>query len=143
MNSGFCVSPGYAHAIACFCYRDHIVGFGDELKPSDCSRLFSIDRLIRTEISTLIGLMIRAPRDLALPQPNKLKAYIFRTEALLKELHEAMEEPVTAELWAAPTGSGHGQKYRSIGECSRNAGTDFLWRRVKPMCRLRQDQNSI
>jgi hypothetical protein len=98
-----CASPGYAHAIAYFCYRDHFVGFGDELKPEDYSKLFSIERLIRTEISTLIGLMNRAPRDLALPDPTKLEAYLVQTEALLTELHQAMVEPTTAELRAALT----------------------------------------
>jgi hypothetical protein len=70
--AALCASPGYAHATAYFCYRDHFVGFGDELKSEDYFKLFSIERLIRTEISTLIGLMIRAPRDLALPDPKKL-----------------------------------------------------------------------
>jgi hypothetical protein len=78
------VSPGYGHAIAYFCYRDHIVGLGDELKPDDFSKLFSFERLIRTEISTLIGLMIRAPRDLTIPEPKKLEAYVVQTEALLE-----------------------------------------------------------
>jgi hypothetical protein len=95
------VSPGYGHAIAYFCYRDHIVGLGDELKPDDFSKLFSFERLIRTEISTLIGLMIRAPRDLTIPEPKKLEAYVVQTEALLEELHEAMRQPMMAELQAA------------------------------------------
>jgi hypothetical protein len=51
-----CVSGGYIHAIASFCFRDHVVGFGDELRGEDYAKLFSFDRLIRTEISTLIGL---------------------------------------------------------------------------------------
>ncbi len=98
--AALCASPGYAHAIAYFCYRDHFVGFGDQLKPEDYSKLFSIERLIRTEISTLIGLMIRAPRDLALPDPTKLEAYIVQTEALLKELHQVMLGSTRAELQA-------------------------------------------
>jgi hypothetical protein len=96
-----CASPGYAHAIAYFCYRDHVVGFGDELKPEDYSKLYSIERLIRTEISTLIGLMLRAPRDLTLPDQKKLEEYIVQTETLLKELHRAMEQPMMGELRAA------------------------------------------
>ena len=61
--AALCASPGYVHAIAYFCYRDHVVGFGDELKAEDYSKLFSMDRLIRTEISTLIGLMLRAAQQ--------------------------------------------------------------------------------
>ena len=99
--AALCVSPGYAHAIAYFCYRDHIVGFGDELKPEDYSKLFSAERLIRTEISTLIGLMLRAPRDFTLPEPKTLEVYIKQTEVLLEELHQALQQPMRAELEAA------------------------------------------
>jgi hypothetical protein len=99
--AALCASPGYAHAIAYFCYRDHFVGFGDKLKPEDYSKLFSIERLIRTETSTLIGLMVRAPRDLALPEPKKLETYIVQTEALLEELHQVMLEPAREESQAA------------------------------------------
>jgi hypothetical protein len=95
-----CTSPGYAHAIAYFCFRDHIVGFGDELESEDYAGLFSSERLIRAEISTLIGLMIRAPRDFDLPDQETLETYIVQTEALLKELHEALQEPMTKELRA-------------------------------------------
>lgn len=50
-----CANPGYAHAVAFLCYRDHIVGYGDELKPKDYAKLFSRERLIRTEVATLTG----------------------------------------------------------------------------------------
>ena len=53
--AALCVSPGYIHAIAHFCFRDHVIGFGDVLRGEDYAKLFSFDRSIRTEISTLIG----------------------------------------------------------------------------------------
>ena len=59
--AGVCQRPGFPHAIAAFCYRDNIVGYSDELKGEDYAKMFSSNRLIRTEISTLIGLMARAP----------------------------------------------------------------------------------
>jgi hypothetical protein len=99
--AALCASPGYAHAIAYFCYRDHFVGFADELKPEDYPNLFSTERLIRTEISTLIGLMLRGPRDLNLPEPKALEAYVAQTEVLLNELHQALQQPMRAELEAA------------------------------------------
>ena len=101
--AGLCATPGYAHAIAYFCYRDQFIGISDELKPEDYSKLFSAERLIRTEISTLIGLMLRAPRDLTLPEPKTFEAYIVRTEALLEELHHALRQPMLAELQTEPT----------------------------------------
>jgi hypothetical protein len=96
--AALCISPGYAHAVAHFCLRDQVVGYGDALKSEDYAKLFSFDRLIRTEISTLIGLMVRAPRDLTMPDGKILEGYIGRTEALLKELHHAMNAPAMAEL---------------------------------------------
>jgi hypothetical protein len=54
-----CGSPGFAHAIAFFCYRDNLVRFKEELTPDSLAHLHSGSQLIRTEISTLIGLLAR------------------------------------------------------------------------------------
>ncbi|MGF1630204.1 MAG: YecA family protein [Kiloniellaceae bacterium] len=99
--AALCASPGYAHAIAYFCFRDHVVGYGDSLKGADYAKLFSFERLIRTEISTLVGLMVRALRDLTMPDTKTLESYIERTDTLLKELHEALNEPAKTELQKA------------------------------------------
>ncbi|ANY77101.1 hypothetical protein BB934_01770 [Microvirga ossetica] len=98
-----CASPGYAHAIAYLCFRDHVVGYGEALQGDDYAQLFSPGRLIRTEMTTLIGLMVRAPRDLTVPGMKTLENYIERTEALLKELQEAFGEPIKAEFQKAIT----------------------------------------
>ena len=45
--------------------------------------------------------MLRAPRDLAIPDPKQLQDHIERTEALLKELHQAMMQPAMSELQTA------------------------------------------
>ena len=57
------------------------------------AKMFSRTRLIRTEITTLIGLMIRAPIDFSLPAPQILSDYIKHSEALLEELHQTMFPP--------------------------------------------------
>ena len=56
----------------------------------DLEYQYSHDKLARTEISTLIGLMLQRPIDLSLPEPNAVRGYIGRTEALLNEFHQAM-----------------------------------------------------
>ena len=53
----------------------------------------SRSRLIRTEITTLIGLTMRGPIDFSLPAPEVLSDYIQRAEALLEELHQTMLPP--------------------------------------------------
>ena len=89
-----CVSPGFIHAIALICYRDNTVGFKEVLTSDDLVKMYSDSRLIRTEVSTLIGLMGKAPIDFALPAPEALSTYIETAERLLDELHRSMSKPM-------------------------------------------------
>ena len=96
-----CTSPGYVHALAYLCFRDNIVGYSDEMHAEDMDNLFSMDRLIRTETSTLIGLMVQQEIDWSLPDPETTQYYIDETEKLLKELHKSMSAKVWSSLEAA------------------------------------------
>jgi hypothetical protein len=89
-----CSLPGFVHAIALFCYRDNLVRFGEELTPDDLQKLHSSERLIRTEVATLIGLLARKPIDYTLPEPTALQDYLDRSQALMDELHQAI-----ASVW--------------------------------------------
>lgn len=88
--SNLCRLPGYVHAIAYFCYRENTVVYDGMMTAKDMAYLFSTTRLIRTEISTLIGLMIQGEIDYSLPPPKILQEYITRTETLLEEMHKAI-----------------------------------------------------
>jgi SEC-C motif len=96
--STICTSPGYVHALAYLCFRDSVVGYSEEMSGEDVSHLFSPDRLIRTETSTLIGLMVQQGIDCSLPNAQTIQHYIGETERLLKELHENMSAPMMEEL---------------------------------------------
>lgn len=85
-----CSSPGYIHTVAFFCHRDNIIRYSGEMKPEDLRHLFSRDRLIRTEISTLIGLMLKHEVSYEIPAPSAMQSYIDKTEELLEELHWSM-----------------------------------------------------
>lgn len=86
-----CTSAGYIHAIAYFCWRDNLIRHsGPQVVAKDLEHLHSHDRLLRTEIATLIGLMVQKPFDLLLPKPADMQAYIAGTDALLQELHRAL-----------------------------------------------------
>lgn len=102
-----CKSKGYAHAIAFFCFRDNLVGYKDQLKGKDYAKLFSWERLIRTEISTLIGQMARSPIDFSHPGQSALEHMLAKSEALLKELHQAMMAPFTEIFKAALANPEH------------------------------------
>jgi hypothetical protein len=86
-------TPGFAHVIAYFCARDNFTRYRDEMRAEDMQHLYSRSRLIRTEIFTLIGLMIRADPDYDAPPPEAPVGLARRTEALLEELHHSMTRP--------------------------------------------------
>ena len=83
-----CRSSGYVHALANICFRDNIVRYSGQMRPKDMLPMFSPERLIRTEISTLIGLMIQGEMDWKMAPPHIVQEQMDRTDALLKELHE-------------------------------------------------------
>lgn len=89
-----CHSPGYIHAIAYFCFRDNTIRYADEVKPEDVLQQFSMERLVRTEISTLIGLACKKDINETLPSPGVMQEYISGTDALLQELHHSMMPPM-------------------------------------------------
>ena len=95
--------PGYIHAVAAICFRDNAVPFDEEITAEDTSFMFSHSRLIRTETTTLIGLMMRAPIDFTLPQPQVVSEYIEETEKLLEELHKVIGSPMISLLRSGQT----------------------------------------
>ena len=96
--AALCSSKGFIHAVATICFRDTIVSCGEELRVEDKAKFFSGLCLIRTEITTLIGLMMRAPIDFALPKPQVLSAYIEQSAVLLEELHRTMADAAVKNL---------------------------------------------
>jgi hypothetical protein len=89
-----CVSPGYLHTIAFLCFRDNIVGYGNQMKVENLLKQYSSERLIRSEISTLIGLACKGKLDMSLPRPRITQKHINETDALLHELHQCILKPV-------------------------------------------------
>lgn len=94
-------SPGYVHALAHICHRDNVIHIKGKLKPSDMDRLFSRERLIRTELTTLIGLMVKKPLDLSQQLADVIVGYVKRTDSLLQELHDSISYPMFASMFEA------------------------------------------
>ncbi|WP_430009266.1 SEC-C metal-binding domain-containing protein [Methylophaga lonarensis] len=88
--SELCTSPGYLHAIAYFCFRDNTIRYRDVMTPEDVLEQFGMDRLVRTEISTLIGLSCKGDLNAEMQTPKTIQKYIDKTEALLEEIHHSM-----------------------------------------------------
>lgn len=93
-----CTSTGFIHALASLTARDNIVIANQErMIEASSSGPFS-ERLIRTELSTLIGLMMRAPISFSLPPPHVVSFHFERSQELLRELHQAMVPPDTQDV---------------------------------------------
>jgi len=75
-----------------------MMGYSGEVQPEDMKHLFSKTRLIRTEVSTLVGLLLRNDIDYTLPAPDVMQEHITDTEALLNELHQTFFRPFLASL---------------------------------------------
>ena len=116
--AAMCTSQGYSHAIAHLCFRDNIVRYAGEMTAEDMAHMSSMKRLSRTEISTLIGLMVKSPIDFTMPSPQVMQEYITRTDDLLAELHQVMSlEAFQTQDWKKIVDEGgspfqQGQAYR-------------------------------
>lgn len=95
-----CTAKGYAHVIAFLCFRDNTIYYRDKLSAKDFEHQSTKEALIRTEISTLIGLMCKEELVLEIPHPSELQILINRTDTLLRELHEIM-----ANSWLSGIGN--------------------------------------
>lgn len=145
--AALCQSPGYVHAVAYFSYRDNLIRFGDQLDAEAMENQHAPERLVRTEIATLIGLMVQAPIDASLPTPDVFQDYIDRTQAVLEELHWGMTASwrdnvsivdgavqVAEPMWAGPSmrepifysgESAYGFQYRALA--IRKYASDNPW----------------
>lgn len=88
--ASLCTKPGYVHALAYLCFRENCFFYANEVTESDIHGMASPSRLIRTEINTLMGLMVRSEIDWQLPNPVTLQKYITASEELLQELHAVL-----------------------------------------------------
>lgn len=96
-----CRSPGFVHALAYFCFRDSVVTFDESMQAADMANMFSAERLIRTEIITLYGLMIQGELNFEIPSVDALEHYVRTSEQLLAEIHNGMNEVAFAKIFPA------------------------------------------
>lgn len=94
-----CTSSGYIHALAYLCWRDNFISYSRrKLTPDDLLNLRSATGLIRTEISTLIGFMVKRPINVDMPSPDVIQKFIDDTEKLLQEFHSALSGPFKIDI---------------------------------------------
>jgi hypothetical protein len=89
-----CSRPGFVHALAWMSLRDNYVTFDGVMDGEALAASYAPGRTIRTEFSTLLGLLIRQQIDLREPAAAEAQALFDRTRELLGELHERMGRPM-------------------------------------------------
>ena len=89
-----CASPGYVHVLAFLSLRDNMVSFDGHLTGEDMIASYAPNRTIRSEFSTLLGLMMKHPIDFGVPAPGDMQTLIDQTHALLAELHDRLRQPM-------------------------------------------------
>ena len=84
-----CTQKGYIHALTIICYQNNFVSFNEALTTDVLAKIYDKENLIRSEITTLIGLMMRAPIDFSIPSVSDTHQFLARTVSILNELHQA------------------------------------------------------
>lgn len=86
-----CRKSGYIHVIAYFCLRDNVFLWDENINNEDIiNQQYNQNRLLRTEISTLIGLMCKHSINLQISSDADIENMIEKTEVLLEELHRSI-----------------------------------------------------
>jgi hypothetical protein len=89
-----CGFPGYINVLAYLSYRDNLISYDGHMTNEDMAASYVPERTIRTEFSTLMGLMLKHPIDFSVPTPPDMQALIEKTEGLLGELHSCLNQPM-------------------------------------------------
>lgn len=92
--SQLCAAPGFVHALSWMSLRDNYVTFDGMMDSDALAASYAPGRTVRTEFSTLLGLLIRQPIDLSEPTPTEIQALFDRTNTLLEELHARLGQPM-------------------------------------------------
>lgn len=96
-----CATAGYIHVLAALSARDNLVFLPEGLTSEALAASYAPQRTIRTEFSTLLGLMLKHPIDFTVPGPDKMQGLVKRTSELLEELHACFNQPMIAALMQA------------------------------------------
>lgn len=141
-----CRSPGYIHAIAHLCFTNTFAGYTEVLTAKDLEPLYSRFRLIRTELSMLIGLLVQEEISYSIPDPDVFQTYLDRTDALLKEMHDALSSlaypNLEPEILSEPNFQTftQGKDFREMMFYGSESAFNFQYRDFAPQKYMEDDQ---
>lgn len=85
-----CMSKGYIHVVALLSLINNVTFYNDELVTEVMQQQYDKDKLIRTELSTVIGLFLQGDIDLSFPSNIEYEQLAEKTYELLHRIHNAM-----------------------------------------------------
>ncbi|WP_318515894.1 NERD domain-containing protein [Photobacterium leiognathi] len=89
-----CSKPGFIHAFTYLCRRDGTVSFVGGIKYEDLLKFYGNERLIRTELSTLHGLMLKSGYNTAPIDSKLIEEYANSAESILEKIHDTMKQGI-------------------------------------------------
>ena len=125
---------GFLYVMAYLATRDDIIPYAGDIQGEDLSTLYSEERLIRTETSTLLGLAVQGQLSLNIPCDEDFWEMVERTSKLMQELHASMVVPIKIEnndsdLDSGNSGSLYKEAFFYIGETAYY----FQYRDIAPL----------
>jgi hypothetical protein len=90
--------PGFIHALCAITHKSNAVLTTGSFTAEDFAPVYDDERLLRTEVNLLTGLMLTGELDTSWPGPVPVLQMIAQALMLMKELHEAILRPAHEEF---------------------------------------------
>ncbi|MFS1960090.1 YecA family protein [Vibrio lentus] len=87
-----CSRDGFIHVLSYLSRRDCTFGYQGGVSGENLGHFYSPDRLIRTELSVLHGLILKAGSTTVNISDDKVRDWCLEAEGLLLEIHEALKD---------------------------------------------------
>jgi hypothetical protein len=120
-----CRSLGFAHAIAMFCFRDNWIDFKDQMTGKLIADKKTPQRLVRTEIASLIGGLLGGSGSIELPDQSVTAENLERAERFLEEIHQCMIKDAFSDRDADSSPLSTGEAIREAAFMRPKARTRF------------------
>jgi len=135
-----CRSPGFAHAIAMFCFRDNWIGFKDQMTGKLIADKKTPQRLVRTEIASMIGGLLGGSGSIDLPDQRVTAKYLERAERILEEIHQCMIKDAFPDWEADISPISTGEAIREAVFYATESAYAFQYIEFAEMCYQRDEK---
>ncbi|MDC5808831.1 SEC-C metal-binding domain-containing protein [Vibrio europaeus] len=85
-----CSQKGFIHVLAYLSIRDNSFSYSDHIKSDDLAKFSDASRLIRTEISTIQGLILKSGYSVDAIPDELFDEYVAKIDSLMLEIHHGL-----------------------------------------------------